>query len=336
MTLTLQARDAQNNPVQAEFSISLVDAAVLALADPNAQDILSAYYGQQPLGVRTGLALAAYGRRTAAMAGGNLLQLSSRAAPRYIAQNEPVITFNVPDLPDYALDSAVPSATILTSGTPLSVDVGVVNHGSDGVQGLIVAAAWDGPPGTGLPAGTATLVGPAAGQLANASLSIDTSGVNLSQPHQLFIAVNPEQAVPEASVEDNSSVLEIGGLPAPAGLTASAKPGSSLVFLSWNAPLDARVIGYRIYRFDSSRVVIPVGSSFEPDFAERMYRSLDSCTTWRPSSTASHPAAKPQFSTTLGATSARSGPCATYPTGPSSSSSSPRSATAASVESNGR
>ena len=46
------------------------------------------------------------------------------------------------------------------------------------------------------------------------------------------------------------------------------------MFLSWNAPLDARVIGYRIYRFDSSRVVIPVGSSFEPDFAD-LFGSLD-------------------------------------------------------------
>ena len=45
-------------PVQGEFSLALVDLAVLALADPNAPDIVPAFYGEQPLGVRTGLPLA--------------------------------------------------------------------------------------------------------------------------------------------------------------------------------------------------------------------------------------------------------------------------------------
>jgi uncharacterized protein YfaS (alpha-2-macroglobulin family) len=62
-TFEIQVSDQDGNPVQGEFSLSVVDRAVLALADPNAPDIVPAFYGKQPLGVRTGLDLAAYGRR---------------------------------------------------------------------------------------------------------------------------------------------------------------------------------------------------------------------------------------------------------------------------------
>jgi uncharacterized protein YfaS (alpha-2-macroglobulin family) len=59
----VRVTDARGNPAVGEFSLSVVDKAVLALAEPNAPDILPAFYGDQPLGVRTGLALAAYTRR---------------------------------------------------------------------------------------------------------------------------------------------------------------------------------------------------------------------------------------------------------------------------------
>ncbi len=62
VTLEIQVSDSAGQPVQGEFSLSLVDLAVLALADPNAPDILPAFYGDQPLGVRTGLPLGAYPR----------------------------------------------------------------------------------------------------------------------------------------------------------------------------------------------------------------------------------------------------------------------------------
>jgi len=63
VTFGVQVSDAQGNPVQGEFSLSIVDLAVLALADPNAPDILPAFYGEQPLGVRTGIDLAIYAHR---------------------------------------------------------------------------------------------------------------------------------------------------------------------------------------------------------------------------------------------------------------------------------
>lgn len=66
----IQVTDALGAPVQGEFSLAVVDLAALALADPNSPDIVSAFYGKQPNGVRTSLSLAAYARRLMDMPGG--------------------------------------------------------------------------------------------------------------------------------------------------------------------------------------------------------------------------------------------------------------------------
>lgn len=62
LRLAIQVKDAQGKPVQGEFSLAVVDKAVLALAEPNATPILESFYGHQPLGVSTSLSLAVYGR----------------------------------------------------------------------------------------------------------------------------------------------------------------------------------------------------------------------------------------------------------------------------------
>ena len=66
----LLVTDSEGKPVEGEFSLSVVDLAVLALAEPNSKDILSAFYGEQPSGVRTSLSLAVYNRRLLDMPGG--------------------------------------------------------------------------------------------------------------------------------------------------------------------------------------------------------------------------------------------------------------------------
>ncbi len=70
VTFTLRITDASGSPVEGEFSLSVVDLAVLTLAEPNAVDIFSAFYGQQDLTVRTGISLAASGQRLRYMPGG--------------------------------------------------------------------------------------------------------------------------------------------------------------------------------------------------------------------------------------------------------------------------
>ena len=70
VTFDVFVTDKQGQPMVGEFSLSVVDQAVLALADPNAEDILPAFYSNQPLGIETGLSLAAYGGRNALQPGG--------------------------------------------------------------------------------------------------------------------------------------------------------------------------------------------------------------------------------------------------------------------------
>jgi uncharacterized protein YfaS (alpha-2-macroglobulin family) len=54
---TLHATDYTGKPVQGEFSVGLVDLAVLSLAPPNASPILDAFYAERGLGIRTSLGL---------------------------------------------------------------------------------------------------------------------------------------------------------------------------------------------------------------------------------------------------------------------------------------
>jgi hypothetical protein len=56
---TIRVADGSGAPVQGEFSLSVVDKAVLALSDPYEPPITDAYYRQQSIGVQTGISLAA-------------------------------------------------------------------------------------------------------------------------------------------------------------------------------------------------------------------------------------------------------------------------------------
>ena len=91
VTFDLLVRDAAGVPVQGEFSLSVVDRAVLALADPNAPDIVPAFYGPQPLGVRTGLGLAAYAHRRAILPPG--LGGGGDGGPTVVRQEFPDTTY---------------------------------------------------------------------------------------------------------------------------------------------------------------------------------------------------------------------------------------------------
>jgi len=70
VSFVVHVSDAIGNPLEGEFSLAIVDKAVLALADPFEPGIVEAFYGQQPLGVRTGLSLAAYAHRFTDIPGG--------------------------------------------------------------------------------------------------------------------------------------------------------------------------------------------------------------------------------------------------------------------------
>ena len=57
--------DSEGNPVQGEFSVAVVDKAVLALAESNSESILEALYGDRPLSVQTSISLSTYAAQLA-------------------------------------------------------------------------------------------------------------------------------------------------------------------------------------------------------------------------------------------------------------------------------
>ena len=57
VSFDIQVRDSYGQPAQGEFSIAVVDKAVLALADSEAPDILTAFYSPRPLQVNNSLSL---------------------------------------------------------------------------------------------------------------------------------------------------------------------------------------------------------------------------------------------------------------------------------------
>lgn len=65
VSATLLIQDQQGNPVQGEFSVAVVDKALLALIDPNSPSIIDALYHQQPLSVQTSLSLKTYASQMA-------------------------------------------------------------------------------------------------------------------------------------------------------------------------------------------------------------------------------------------------------------------------------
>lgn len=191
-----------------------------------------------------------------------------------IFAEEPVTFVSVPNQADFALLSAEVSPLHPLPGDELVLQLEIANLGaSPGVRGeteLLIQAAWDGDPGAGILAGEVSAAPPAAGQTIVLEIILDHS-INLDLPHLLNVAVNPRLDLTEADTANNRLTLEVGGLPAPTDLRASAGSGSSLVLLDWTPVSDPRVAGYRIYRISEGggeRELSPVGTTFVNGFAD--------------------------------------------------------------------
>ena len=66
----IRVTDQEGEPLVGEFSLAVVDQAVLALADPNSPEISEAFYGIQPLAVRLGFPLGVHAGRIIWVPGG--------------------------------------------------------------------------------------------------------------------------------------------------------------------------------------------------------------------------------------------------------------------------
>jgi len=66
----IRVSDHNGNPLEGEFTLAVVDKAVLALADPNSPEIGEAFYGIQPLAVQMGIPLGMHAGRSIFIPGG--------------------------------------------------------------------------------------------------------------------------------------------------------------------------------------------------------------------------------------------------------------------------
>ena len=121
VTFDVVVTDNQDQPVQGEFSLSVVDLATLALADPNAEDIVPAFYSNQPLGIETGISLAAYGGRDVLEPGG--LGGGGGAPESFVREDFPDTAYWNPSLITNAEGRGQVTMTLPDSLTTWQVDV---------------------------------------------------------------------------------------------------------------------------------------------------------------------------------------------------------------------
>jgi hypothetical protein len=174
-------------------------------------------------------------------------------------------------LPDFALAEASVAGGPAT-GELLRLTAAIANSGAawagSAEQPLEVVAAWDGPPGSGIPAGLGglTALGPAPFVTVTLDLAPPPAGLDAS--HELYVAVNPGIAILETDAANNVQTLAVGGVAAPGSPWAQVKPGSAVVFLGWNAVADRRVAGYRVHRSEDGGAWAPIGGSFAPGYVD--------------------------------------------------------------------
>lgn len=186
---------------------------------------------------------------------------------------EPVAFISTSAMPDFAILNVAPSTLYPEeSSDSLSVQVSLLNNGSESSRGLNLKLTWDGPVGLGTPAGEYSFSSFGAGTMVTVEFSMDKDTLALSDfphlPHTLYVQVNPTQSLMESDYENNLKKVVIGGLPVPQELKAVAQPGDSSVFLDWAPVEHEAVVGYRVYRSSDGRIFEPVGSSFGDGFVD--------------------------------------------------------------------
>jgi hypothetical protein len=198
--------------------------------------------------------------------------------PTAITQIADEVVFNaVPQQPDFVVAAVTPSQRYPELVDTISITVQLRNDGATWQAGrtdhLDLLALWDGAAGVGALAGSTQLTELFSGQIVTATLIL-TPPINLDVTHTLYVVINPQQAITEATAANNQLTTLIGGLPVPTDLSALAQTGNSLVYLNWTPSTDRRVVGYRIYRAQDGGAAVPIGSTFVAGYVD-LGASLD-------------------------------------------------------------
>jgi len=196
-----------------------------------------------------------------------------RAAAQTTMIEEGIHMATIADLPDLLVESISTTATQLTPGASIPVTIKIRNRGSAWAvstgQTAQVRLWWDTPATRVSPSASFALGNLAAGATDSRVIQVAVpSAFGNDERQALRATIVVDSSEGEIDGENNEAVLAIGGMPVPTSLQASSAGGTRFVNLVWDAPVDARIAGYRIYVDDANGVAQPFGSSFNKGWAD--------------------------------------------------------------------
>lgn len=143
VTFSLRVTDADGKPVKGEFSLAVVDLAALALAAPNSTEIVAEFNKTQPLGVFTGISLAALTERGTYFVGGKGGG-GGGEAPSVVRENFPDTAYWNAEVLTDADGRATVSMTLPDTLTTWQVDVrGLTKDTRVGQAGIQIISTKD-------------------------------------------------------------------------------------------------------------------------------------------------------------------------------------------------
>jgi hypothetical protein len=165
--------------------------------------------------------------------------------------------------PDFSIVEATTAADRVGPGDVVVVAMTVMNRGGPSAQDNIeIVATWDRPFGAALPAATETVSLGAPGSMAELTLRVPApDNAEVDQRRVLYVTVDPGAVNGDATAEDSTRRLTIGGLPVPQNLRILSSRDSKLLQIEWNPVEDERVTGYTVYRRNPDGRVLLLGTT---------------------------------------------------------------------------
>ena len=215
--------------------------------------------------------------------------VEARPARAAAMEAEPdMVVYSAEQGVDFAVESLTTTATQLTAGATIPVQVRVRNGGGD-YQSLPAFAAWQVVLSFDAPyeAGGANLASRgipslASGQATTFSIPVTVpAGFSADQAHVLYARIyRTNNPIGDVNNTNDEAHLELGGMPMVFGVTAGSVPGTPFVQLRWEPVSDPLLGGYRVWYHDGDGDWKHLGSSFNPGFldlsapvgTERSYR----------------------------------------------------------------
>ncbi|AVP95895.1 hypothetical protein C7S18_01180 [Ahniella affigens] len=179
--------------------------------------------------------------------------------------------------PDLRVEEVALNLGALQSGTAFTATAKVRSIGANFVVSPVaptrIVWSWDAPLDEGgTLIGSRNLTSMASGDLANFSFNATVpTGFKPEQPHRLYARLLIGNApFTDGDLGNNDASISLGGMPLVQGLNANALVGTTLVQLSWDAPIDPLnlVEGFRIWCHDGDGQWRHLGSSFERGFLD--------------------------------------------------------------------